>query len=389
MLEWFGDLIGASAMAIFTRDDLDLLLAPHTAPCVSILMPTHRHYPGTEQDPIRLKNLLKTAHGLLAEHHSSSEVRALLDPLSERSDGQYQMDGLALFCSADFFGEYRIPMTLPELSVVTDSFHVKPLIRFLQTNERYFVLALSQKRVSLYQGSRSSLGPVNLAELPASMADALGIERQEPYLNLRTLGRNSKSPVFHGHGAPDTSRKDDLGRFFRSIDSALWEFLRNDPSPLILAGVDYYLPLYREVSRCHNLAGIALSGNLDDASPEEIHTKVWPLVADLFRNREQEGLANYEAAKGRGLAVQDLPTLARMAIYGRVRRLLLSAGAQVWGRLNRESGEIALAPAQQDSRDDDILDDLAESVLARGGDVLLVSPDLLPREVQAAGILRW
>jgi hypothetical protein len=128
---------GAFSMAIFTREELLRLLEPHSAPCVSILMPTHRHHPGAEQDPIRFKNLLKTAEGFLSKQYSSAEVRTLLDPLAELATPrfwQYPMDGLALFCSPDLLAEYRIPMRLPELAVVAESFHVKPLIRFLQAN---------------------------------------------------------------------------------------------------------------------------------------------------------------------------------------------------------------------------------------------------------------
>jgi hypothetical protein len=340
-----------------------------------------------EQDPIRLKNLLKTAQSLLGEQYPSSEVRALLDPLAAHADSRYQMDGIALFCSPDFFADYHIPMTLPELAVVADSFHIKPLIRFLQTNQRFFVLSLSQKRVALYQGSRYSMGPVNLAELPSSMSEALGIERQQHFLNVRTLGPNTRNPIFHGHGAPDTEQKDDLARFFRAIDSALWEFLRDDSSPLILAGVDYYFPLYRQASRTPNLVDLTLSGNIDGASPADIHNRAWPLIEKLFMAREQQALAAYDSARAQGLGVQDLNAIARFAVQGRVRQLMLSNGAHVWGRLERETGDLSFAAAQQDAKDDDILDDLAETVLVRGGEVLIVSQNLLSAD--AAAILRW
>ena len=379
-------------MAIFTRDDLLRLLGPHGAPCISILMPTHRHPPGIEQDPIRFKNLLNTAQSLLVKQYSSAEVRALLDPLAELASPrfwQHQMDGLALFCSPDLLAEYRIPMRLPELAIVADSFHVKPLIRFLQTNERYFVLALSQKQVTLYEGTCYALGPVNLAELPASMTQALGIEPQERHMNLRTLGRNMVGPIFHGHGAPAESRKDDLSRFFRSIDLALWEFLREDASPLILAGVDYYFPLYREISRCPNLAEKTVSGNFDHASPDQIHEQVQPVARAIFQEREEAAVSAYEFAHARGLGIEDVNTIARLSVQGRVRQLLLAEGAHAWGRLDRESGKLTPAAAQQDANDDDILDDLAEGVLARGGDVMIVAADRMPRGGVAAAMLRW
>jgi hypothetical protein len=37
------------------------------------------------------------------------------------------MGGLALFRSSDLLTHYRLPMRCPELAVVADSFHVRPL----------------------------------------------------------------------------------------------------------------------------------------------------------------------------------------------------------------------------------------------------------------------
>jgi hypothetical protein len=354
-------------------------------------MPTHRHHPGTDQDPIRFKNLLKAAENLLRESYPRAEVREILDPLTNLSDlwfWRYQMDGLALFQSPALLATYRLPLSVPELAVVADTFHLKPLLRFLQANQRYLVLALSQKQTTLYAGTPHSLGPVDLSELPSSMTEALGIEREEPFLNVRTIG-SGKAPIFHGHGAPEASRKDDLLRFFRAIDKALWEVLREERLPLILAGVDYYFPIYREVSRYTHLTSAGVAGNFDDASPEEIHARVWPVAEATLAQQEQEALTAYRSAGDRGLATTDLVTIARMTVHGRVRRLLIAEGEHVWGVLDRESGQVTVSESQQDTRDADVLDDLAEAVLARGGEVLLLPSERMPGRSPAAAILRW
>jgi hypothetical protein len=44
-----------------------------------------------------------------------------------------QIGGLALFRSSDLLTHYRMPMRCPELAVVADSFHVRPLLHFLQS----------------------------------------------------------------------------------------------------------------------------------------------------------------------------------------------------------------------------------------------------------------
>ena len=378
-------------MALFTRGNLQTLLASHPTPCISLFMPTHVHHPGTEQDPIRFKNLLKSAESLLHERYVRAGVQDLLEPLANLSEPwfwRYQMHGLALFRSRGLLAIHRLPMRLPELVVVADSFHVKPLLRFLQTNQRYLVLALSQKQVSLYEGTPYTLDPVDLADLPTSMAETLGVEAREPFLNVRTVGKG-RTPVFHGHGAPDAAHKDELVRFFRVIDKALWGILREEQIPLILAGVDYYLPIYREVSRYPYLGANGLSGNFDAASPDELYEKVRPLAVELLGEREDEALAAYASEDARGLTSADLATIARLSVQGRVRRLLLAEGVHVWGNLDRVSGEFRRSQAQQDTRDDDILDDLAELVLARGGDILVLPAPKMPHQAAVAALLRW
>jgi hypothetical protein len=77
------------------------------------------------------------------------------------------------------------------------------------------------------------------------------------------------------------------------------------------------------------------------------------------------------------------------AEQGRVRQLLVAEGVQLWGRLERESSAITPHPARPGARNDDVLDGLAECVLTRGGEVLLLAADRMPGPSPAAAILRW
>jgi len=47
-------------MNLLSRDELKSLMQKKETPCVSIYMPTYRTSPQTKQNPIRLKNLLKS-----------------------------------------------------------------------------------------------------------------------------------------------------------------------------------------------------------------------------------------------------------------------------------------------------------------------------------------
>jgi hypothetical protein len=368
---------------------LQHLLAPHEPPCISIFMPTHRQPQRAREDQIRLKNLLGRCEELLNGH--SSRTRAtLLEPLRrlvEQGPAGERLDGLALFRSPDVDLQYRLAAPLPERVVVAKSFHIRPLIRYLQSNRRYYVLALSQNRVTLYEGTASGLAEKPFPDVPESLEAVLERDYQKGFLNFHSVGGGGNR--FHGQGTADERKKDDLTVFFRAVDEALWQTLRDEHAPLVLAGVGYYHPIYRSLCRYQYLAAHGVEGNFEHVPAAHLHARAWPLVAELFGARESAALDEFQQVRGRGLATDRLDDVARAAVQGRVRRLLVAKGAQVWGVFDRNTGAIERREQQTDAHDDDVVDDVAEAVLSRGGEVLMLAPGRLPSGSAVAAVLRW
>ena len=109
---------------LITKDDLKLLMKEQNRLCISIFMPTHRTAKETQQDRIRLKNLLTEAEKAVISLDPSQ--LKLLEPaqdlLQESPFWWYQSDGLALFFSSGVFHHYRVPLSFNELVVVIDRF---------------------------------------------------------------------------------------------------------------------------------------------------------------------------------------------------------------------------------------------------------------------------
>jgi hypothetical protein len=375
---------------LFDRDDLQRLLASHETPCVSLFLPTHRHPPQSDQDPVRLRNLVKEAEAQLASADLPEGAESLLEPVIDlaRSRGWAPpRDGLAVFRSPDFLAHYPVPMTVPERVVVADTFHVRPLLRFLQRRERYYLLALSQKDVRLYEGTPFALEAVDV-DLPASLHEALGSEHDPAFLNLHATGRGSETAAFHGHGDAEDTREEDLKRFFRAVDAATWPVLRHEKVPLFLAGIGRYVPLYRQVCRYPHVVDEGLEGNVDGLGIDTLLERVQPLAEDLFRHRRQKEREEFSHAHGRGLTELDLHALGRHAVQGRVRRLLLGEGREVWGSFDFESGRIRTVE-KREALSDDVLDDLAQAVLLRDGEVATLPFEEMPEGASAAALLRW
>ena len=102
-------------MAYLTLDDLQSLQAQSSEPCVTVYMPTHRTGREVEQDPIRLKNLLRTAERQLSDSNvKEKDIAALLAPardlIEKKPFWQHQSDGLALFLSEGDFHHFRLPV---------------------------------------------------------------------------------------------------------------------------------------------------------------------------------------------------------------------------------------------------------------------------------------
>ncbi|WP_400263320.1 hypothetical protein ACFX5U_09805 [Sphingobacterium sp. SG20118] len=145
-------------MDILNRKKLQELAHNQQYPCVSLLMPTHRTAPDKNGDPITFKNLLKDIKQALGDE---AELLAPLEKLAEDRDfWNYQSYGLAIYINPERINVFHVPITLPAIAIVADSFHIKPLYRYFQDNQSFQLLAISQDDVKLYQGDRYHLEPV-------------------------------------------------------------------------------------------------------------------------------------------------------------------------------------------------------------------------------------
>ena len=101
----------------------------------------------------------------------------------------HSLDGLVVLAASDFFRVYRLQRPVPELAIVGESFHIKPLLRILQSVDRYQILALSAASIKLFEGNRDALAEVELAEgVPPTLTDALGEELTEPHQTVASYG---------------------------------------------------------------------------------------------------------------------------------------------------------------------------------------------------------
>ncbi|WP_442936566.1 baeRF6 domain-containing protein [Nostoc sp.] len=181
-------------------------------------MPTHPAGPEVRQDPIRFKNLIKEAETRLIDAGlEQKDAIALLEKSHEIDSQEFweQMgQGLAIFISENIFRYYTLPIDFQELVVVTDRFHIKPLLPILNGNGRFYIMALSQQDVRFFEGTRYSVNEVEVENLPRSLDEALQRDdtAKESQFRIGTSKGGSTNAfsqpgTFYGQGSPDRDKR--------------------------------------------------------------------------------------------------------------------------------------------------------------------------------------
>ena len=395
-------------MSAFTRENLSQLIAPQAGPCVTLCMPMHRKFPDAQQNAIRYANLVKAAASSLEKQHGKRDAKAAamldqLESLSAATAGDstpwaHPQNGLAVFASPDYFGWFATSIPLRDITVVADSFHVKQLLPLLHDDVRYHVLAVTQNEVAVYLGNGDGIEDTPVPGVPRNLVQALGGEwddsREGSNFHGTREGRSSGiGPVFHGHGGQGRAGEGDkveLQRFLRAVDRAVDEKVSKPTGlPLILAAVDYYHPIFRDVSRNAHLMKDGITQDPNGLSRDQLHQAAWKIFAPIKEQRLAAALEDFGSARARNLGSSDLAEVSRAAASGRVRRVILEEQRRIWGRLDRETGEVTLSGVPGQAGDADVLDDLAEVVLARGGDVLMAPQPRMPASTGLAALYRY
>jgi hypothetical protein len=373
-----------------------LLLGVKEPPCLSLYQPTHRHHPGNQADPVRFRNLVRSMERSLRLKYGDDQVQSLLEPFeglaADRDFWNHTLDGLAVFGAAGLFQVYRLQRPMPELAVVADSFHTKPLRRFLQSTDRFHLLGLSLDQIKLFEGNRDALDEVDLAPgVPRTLPEALGDQLTDPHQTVASYGGAGGGNIAmrHGHGGRADERDADGERFFRVVDRAILEH-HSRPSnlPLILAALPQHHGHFRKISQNPFLVEDGVKVHPDAVSASELRQRAWQVFETRYQS-ELKSLADaFSAAKARGLGMEDLSRVAQAAVDGRVSTLLIEADRQIPGRVAVDTGRIQPADMQHPEVDD-LLDDLGELVLQKGGRVAVVPAERMPTRTGAAAICRF
>jgi hypothetical protein len=375
------------------RQDLDELVMADLRPAVSIYLPTHVAGREIRQDPIRLRNLIAQADERLARNWRSTERAALLAPVRALDADDFfwrqQQEGLAVFLAPGFSRIHKLPAAVPELVVVSDHFHILPLLPMLDGGQ-FWLLSLSAARTRLYQGTRHTFLEVTGLDLPQGVGEVRGeTEYQETHHaapQRRRSGGFDKAQPFGED--PEAVRKTELIRLLQRTAAAVEPCIRRSPAPVVLAAHPEIRGHFREIAGWKEIVPDGVSENPDALAEAELHRRAWACVEPILAAARAAPLERFNSLLGTGKAATAIEDIIGAARDGRVDTLFVGHDARIWGRIGESGGPIAVHETAAED-DVDLLDHAALLTLRHGGRIMPVERAALPAPGLAAALLRY
>lgn len=374
----------ADLLHIGSERDLRTLIESHHGECVSIYVPVDRAPTDLHASRLRARASIDRAAGRLRERGVPAvEVDARIARLDAVWPELRSIDG-STHCQV-CLGDARrwalaaLTPSLDERVVVGEHYALRPLLRALERDQRFRILAVSANRVAAFEGDDASLQPIALPDVPASLEDALGSEVEGREVVFRSdqpvPGQRANAPIFHGHGGAADARSIDRERYHRILGPAISSLWRDSDLPVVLAAEQRTAAELRSQLDLSMLLAEDVRGNPDHWSVGELHTRARPIVRASLEARDSELRERYEQARNTGKAIEGgVDALAQAAIAGRIRRLWIEEAAHVPGRIDERSGLLL----ETKDANDDALDALVSWVLVRSGEVRVVDAGATP-----------
>lgn len=384
-------------MFTFSREDLITLAKQERGWALSLYTPLHSQNGERRQDAIRLRNLLRAAEQqLTAIGASGSEQAELLSPARELAETmplwESLSDGLALFSAPAFFRYYPCPIQFQDRVIAGRGLHVKPLLPLLTELGIFYLLILSENHVALLRGTHETLTEVPIQDMPHSLKQALESDQFEKQHHVRTIppvGRTGVLTAFsYGQEERTNDEKERLARFFAMVSRSVSKVLYEERAPLVAAGVDYLVALYRQQSDYPGLCDEFIHGSPDARSTDELHQRAKEIAHSRLKAPLEQALDHYRRLGGTGRASHALNKLLPAAFQGRIDTLFLQDGVDKWGYFHPETGTLSVHN-EFEGNDQELLNLAALRTLLNGGQVYLLGADDMPTRSPAAAILRY
>ncbi|MBA3899465.1 MAG: hypothetical protein H0X62_04515 [Bacteroidetes bacterium] len=384
-------------MDIINTEEVKGLAAFRGKNCVSIYIPTHVF--GREtfegEDTILFKNLIQKIDNQLSEKGmKQNDIDKMLMPakklITDTGFWRKQSEGLAVFISEGSFKYFHIPSHFEQFDIISDKFYLKPILPMFFENGYFYILALSKDVVKFYQCTRHSITNFDLEDfVPQGMEEALMYDDPQQSLQHHSGSGGKSNAMFHGQGGGRDDQKTDIARYLNAVDDGLMRLIKADKVPMVIAAVDYLIPIYKSVSKYNYIMDDGLMGNPEYVDMAELHSKSWAIAEPFFMKNRKKAMSNYLENPDASLVTSNIDRIIPAAHFKQVNQLFIEKNAAIWGRFDEVNNKLEIHNEYKEG-DDDLINETAIHTFINGGEVYALPPEEMPdQNNKIAAVLRF
>jgi hypothetical protein len=377
-----------------TLKDLKPILSS-AGPCLSVYMTLSSASPAqsAKTNALEWKETLREVEASAGVYGDVGRelVRSISDWDEVLGGAEPKGRSIVVLRSPEVFVVSWVEQAVQSRAVMMPHFDIRPLLPELTRHKAFYVLALSQKDVRLLRCSSHDAEEVPFPDNVKTSYDRwLNMEKPDHTTDNMGTGGPSTGSMKGVMFTTSTAReeKDEfLSHFFRQIDRGLNELLRGKTEPVVLAGVEYELPLYRSVSTYDHLCEEAVRGAPNGLKSGELHARALDATLRAYEQKVDEVLAEWNHKVG-SLASSRLKEVVTAAHDGRVLTLLVPESFERTGVFDEATHQVK-GRETGTAADEDLINDAAVQTVLHAGNVYVVPNGKMPNGAPLAAIFRF
>lgn len=347
----------------------------HEYPALSILLPTYyKSSEDLQQNPVRLRKLIREAIDRLLSEFTRPQIKALLqhlDEVAETVDFNHPLKGLAIFASASMGKSIQLPFSVDEQVVIDENFATRHLVHARNRSKRYYLLLITRDICRLYDCQRDSLHEISENGFPLSNTHA----------NDQTEGTGYFGQYKNGNYNTQQGRET-----IHLIDESLDKIISNNEVPLVVAGVERNLAFFNHTSKHQNRQIATVEGSYEKVALPELAKTAWKAAREGFDRKRRDMLGQLDNAVGAKQFASGIDGVWRVAQEGRVATLLVEEGFRYPATVSEDGLSLH---NHSTGISKDAVDEVIETVLQRNGQVIFQENGALNGHQQIAAITRF
>ena len=367
--------------------DVYQMLAQKGNLCVSIVIPTHRFIRERNYDRKAIRDNLLKAKDLLKhsawDKEKIQQLNVRLDQALDKIDYLRLQEGLVILISPEVSRIFLLPVRVKEKIIISKTFEIRDLLYYAQFLKTYYMLTVSKKKIRLLKGEGQDLQEITNNDFPRTYVEEYEYARP-------SLGSSS------GNGLKDFERDKSIlqhirqNSFLKKADDAVDKYLKSD-IPLFVAGVGEQIANYEHVT--HHLSNIAgkISGNYDHDAVHPLAEIAWKKMQGSIKASHWKMLIQLQESVGRGLAADGICDVWMAAHEGKGLTLLVEKDYQiaVYADPTDMSKVFLNPPSGKYEIITDAVEKVTETVIEKGGNIVIVENDELENYNRIALLLRY